>query len=624
MKKRFFSCTWLAVMLGLIYIFVACGQEEPSSIATPDETVLAPKEVTAVLADPTLVTTQTADPTVTSEPTPAPTRPADPPPTPKPVEPETYSAQVSSYSLGNGIILQEQFPEDSRFREMPVRLEGVIGVPEEEGTYPIVLILHGSHFFCPNEEIWPCPIEDEQPNYAGFTYLVEALAEAGYVALSINVNAENTFAFGESPASVRTTQLIDLHLQELMAANAGGSDKLGLDLNGRIDPSRMVWMGHSRGADLANWITRDHNLDQAASDSGYGPVQGLLLIAPPVVFLDALPVVDLPTALILPTCDADVIGLDGQKFYESARFDPDRTHYLTSVYLQQGNHNNFNTVLTPDVIIDDRPDCVKGMVLTAPDQQAFLAAYAVDFLRTIYGTPAEISQVGQTLGLDPSLALPDALYGLPVQVTTLQPAAGRLTLMQPQSEAELSQNLLGGHVTRNGVTVLFCPEGYYVPAVEPGSEPCKRVNFNQPAFPQQLLVNWETIGAEWRTAVPESHTDLTGYTAVQLRVAIDPLSELNPAGEPQSFTVELVDGDGNRAQTVAPQVAYPVGITQPNDFFEGDYFTGQVPMHMIHIPLMGFSSVDLANITEVALIFDQTLGGTLFLADLEFIKPGLD
>jgi hypothetical protein len=44
--------------------------------------------------------------------------------TPTPAQP-----QALSYDLGEITILQNHFPADSPFREMPVRLEGVIGVP---------------------------------------------------------------------------------------------------------------------------------------------------------------------------------------------------------------------------------------------------------------------------------------------------------------------------------------------------------------------------------------------------------------------------------------------------------------------------------------------------------------
>jgi hypothetical protein len=181
-------------------------------------------------------------------------------------------------------------------------------------------------------------------------------------------------------------------------------------------------------------------------------------------------------------------------------------------------------------------------------------------------------------------------------------------------------NLLGGEVTMTGVTAVYCPEGYYVPANEPGSEPCKRVNFNQPGYPQQLVLSWQSPGAEWRTAVPGANADLSAYTALQFRAALDPLSDLNPQDAPQSLTVSLVDADGNQAQATMPPLPYPVGERQPNDFFEGGYFTGQVHMRQVRIPLAAFAAADLTQITEIALLFDQSDTGSLFLADLELVS----
>ena len=115
------------------------------------------------------------------------------------------------YDLGEATIVQERFPEDSRFRNMPVRLNGVIAAPADGGPFPVVLILHGTHPGCPEDEQgvdrWPCDPEVEQPNYRGFDYLASDLAEQGYVALSININAENTFGFGEPTAGERLRSL---------------------------------------------------------------------------------------------------------------------------------------------------------------------------------------------------------------------------------------------------------------------------------------------------------------------------------------------------------------------------------------------------------------------------------
>jgi len=129
-----------------------------------------------------------------------------------------------------------------------------------------------------------------------------------------------------------------------------------------------------------------------------------------------------------------------------------------------------------------------------------------------------------------------------------------------------------------------------------------------------------TREVEQVTAVPEAHKDLTAYTAIQLRAALDPLSPLNQPDEPQSFTIEFVDSTGNREQVTAPPALFPLGETQPAMFFEGDAFIGNVHMSNLRIPLASLTAVDLTHITEIALIFDQTPSGTLFWADLELVK----
>jgi hypothetical protein len=43
-------------------------------------------------------------------------------------------------------------------------------------------------------------------------------------------------------------------------------------------------------------------------------------------------------------------------------------------------------------------------------------------------------------------------------------------------------------------------------------------------------------------------------------------------------------------------------------------------MATVRIPLEDFTGVDLANTAEIALLFDQSPGGALFLADLALLK----
>jgi hypothetical protein len=170
----------------------------------------------------------------------------------------------------------------------------------------------------------------------------------------------------------------------------------------------------------------------------------------------------------------------------------------------------------------------------------------------------------------------------------------------------------------------FCPEGHYSPATMPGSEPCRRVNVTIPGQPALPVVSWAESGAVWRFALPAGEGDLSAYTTFSLRTAVDPLSPLNPAASPQAFTLQLTDRAGNTAAVPTrpdePALAFPAGLVE-KDEFSGDFFTGPVPMITIRWRLSDFDEVDLADIGEIALLFDRTASGSLFLGDMEWVRP---
>ena len=83
-------------------------------------------------------------------------------------------------------------------------------------------------------------------------------------------------------------------------------------MKGRADMSRLAFIGHSQGGEGAYWLTQKAGLDapDAFADLGYGPVYGLLMIAPSANWGGARGA-RLPLAVILPACDNDVINQEG-------------------------------------------------------------------------------------------------------------------------------------------------------------------------------------------------------------------------------------------------------------------------------------------------------------------------
>ena len=531
------------------------------------------------------------------------------------------------YDLGEATVIQERFPADSRFRTMPVRLNGVIAAPAEGGPYPVVLILHGTHPGCPvndqSVDVWPCAPELEQPNYRGFAYLVSQLAARGYVALSININAENTFGFGEPTAGERLRQLVDLHLGALAEASAGGGSAFGIDLAGRADLHRLVLFGHSRGGEAAVALARDLAVEAERGDLAYGPIDGLLLIAAGLVFVDPAGGAPAPMAIVLPACDGDVSQQDGQFFFETTRLTPEPSAWVTSAWLERANHNAFNSSLPADPFgTPDRADCES--LLTGDEQRGFLVAYAADFLTTIFSRdPAQVRAAMVRMGMDVAAPAPVQLYGLDAQAAVLLASRHRLPLLTPASEAELTTSPASGPVTAQGVDLHFCPAGFYSAQSLPGSEPCRRNLVTVPGQPAHAVLSWQDAGAALRFPLPEGLNNLHLFDAVSVRAAVDPLAPLNPAGAAQSFSVQVTDRAGNTATVPTranePALRFPPGLVQ-EDVALGQFFTGRVPLLPVRVPLSAFEGVNLADIVEVALLFNQTTSGTLFLADVELVR----
>lgn len=550
-----------------------------------------------------------------------------PPEAPAPTEAPAGQLAAVEYNLGDATILQARFPEESRFRHMPVRLNGLIAAPSQgDGPFPVVVIIHGTHPGCPLDEMgvdrWPCDPAVEQRNYSGFAYLASALAEQGYVVLVPNFNAEHTFGFGEPVAGERLAQVLDLHLQALAAATAGDANGFDVELAGRADLSRLALLGHSRGGEAAVALANSPAL-QAASH-GYGPAAGVLLMAGAVTFLDPWGSVAAPMATILASCDGDVIDQNGQSFFEGARLAADQTAWAASAWLERANHNAFNALLPGDMVThSDRPDCTP--LLEGETQRAWLVDYASDFLAALFSQDAAaIASARGRMGLDVASPAPDELYGLPARVAFLAPAADRQTVWIPVAAEDLTTHRLGGAVSAANATLDFCPEGFYSAQTLPGSEPCRRNYVTVPGQPAHAVVSWEQPDAALRFALPAGSGDLSGYTTLSLRAAVDPASPLNTAGQPQAFSVQLTDRAGHSAVVQTrpdePALAFPPGEMQADAAIATGFFTGRVPLTTIRLPLAGFAGVDLSAVAEIALLFDQTPSGALFIGDVEWVR----
>lgn len=478
---------------------------------------------------------------------------------------------VYCYDLGEGTLIQGS-------REIPYRMQGVIGVPEGENC-PVVIILHGSH-----------PIQSAAENRydLGFSYLVDQLADAGYLALSMNVGINYSFENGEPSGCERTVQVVEQQSALLERAIGGETGIFPCDLKGKGDLDRVILVGHSRAG---------YDIFEVAGRTEILGICGLVSAAPALVSPLSADPVDVPAGIIIPQYDGDVTSLDGGTLFDQLENTAGRSSGTDLIYLENGNHGGFSTALVrPDPFADRE---TLPLVMDPKEQQAFFSAYVQDFVKTVLKT-------GKT-PLEEMASMPEQYAGYPVMART---DAGGDVLYR--AGADSAQTLKTDGVTAEGVNACSTLDHTAGSFRIPGS------------FLQYDLtrVSWDRSGAS--VSVPVS-ADMKQASYLQLDLAQDSGDPRNHQKD-QSVTVTLQDAAGRKASVQAaagtPALAWQEGtvetipVSGQEDLLQYSTFT---PLGTIRLDLESFSGVDLGQITQVTLTFELS-SGSIMLREIQTVK----
>jgi len=212
-------------------------------------------------------------------------------------------------------------------------LNARVWYPEGEGSFPLVLVVHGNHSMT----------EFSDP---GYQWLGELLASRGFILASIDENFLNGNIRGENDA--RGWMLLK-HLEVFRALN----DSAGKPLFGKIDMQRIALMGHSRGGEavaIAGAFNRLPNYpDDATIKFNFNfPIRALVAIAP----VDGqykpaeqpTPVSDYSYLVIHGSHDGDVSSFMGLTQYNRFRFTRPGTAFKSAIWMHRANHGQWNTV----------------------------------------------------------------------------------------------------------------------------------------------------------------------------------------------------------------------------------------------------------------------------------------
>jgi hypothetical protein len=137
----------------------------------------------------------------------------------------------------------------------------------------------------------------------------------------------------------------------------------------------------------------------------------------------------------------------------------------------------------------------------------------------------------------------------------------------------------------------------------------------------QLRTGWSAPAASFSNAIPlGTARDVSGFGFLQFRATVNFEDARNPFAMAQDLSMRLTDGFGGSATVRVGQFSdalfYPPGTQSA---------VPKVLHNAVRLPLSAWTGVNLANISEVALLFDQRSSGALLISDLHFYRqPGAE
>lgn len=326
-------------------------------------------------------------------------------------------------------------------------------------------------------------------------------------------------------------------------------------------------------------------------------IQGLVSAAPALVSPLSTDPVDVPVGIIIPQYDGDVTSLDGGTLFDQLENTPGRSSGTDLIYLENGNHAGFSTALVrPDPFAD--PETLP-LVMEAQKQQAFFSTYVQDFIKTVLET-------GKT-PLETDAPMPQQYAGCTI-MARVDTSGDGLYQAGEHSTEELGTDGVTAEAVNACSTLDHTAGSFRIPG----------------SFLQYDLtrLGWDKAGAS--VTIPVS-ADLKQASYLQMDLAQDSGDPRNSQKD-QSLTVTLRDAAGHEASVQVkagtPALTWQEGTVETipvaghEDLLQYSTFT---PLGTVRLDLKAFSGVDLGQITQVTLTFDQP-SGSIMLREIQTVK----
>ena len=469
------------------------------------------------------------------------------------------------------------------FGNTNVPLNGHVCVPHGRGPFPLAVFAHGNH----------SPFENSTP---GYLYLCRLFASHGILAATIDVNFLNGGNFGENDGRA----IVHLeHLKQFRTWNNTATHQL----HGKVDLSRILIVGHSRGGEAVGHASFFNRLATVGGiplngSAGLGPYRfsltAVAAIAPtdrqftpssgPTVVPDSY-------FVIHGSQDSDVFTFEGYHTYERAHAvdlaNPSVSDgkFKAMLWVHKANHNQFNSIWASETPI--------GTAMPRASQEEIakvhLGAVAQAVLLDRQDYVDVLRDHGEAAAWDPA--------GVEIVSQFQDPERIFVQHNQESFGVPVVSLPIQGAVAADGVTAAR-----QLAALVGGA----------PTTTITLRLSWNALGTRLLLWVDPVTLPAERYTTLALRVG-QSTEAANAANRDQDFTVEI--SSGSRTAAIPASSVHRLLYPDPPPFGPA-----KIVMQTLRIPVERLveGGVDPTDLRSIALVFDRRATGTVYVGDVQF------